>query len=108
MSQLSIAFYRALPDNYNCAQAVLKGFQQEYGISDNVVAEFRVHGGGRAAGGMCGALFAANYLRSLRGLAPITETFRSKLGFTTCKELKLCGKVSCKECIGTADELLRE
>jgi hypothetical protein len=55
-------YFHALPENLNCAQAILKGFQKEFNISDQEIEEFRAWGGGRTKGGMCGALFAAERL----------------------------------------------
>lgn len=55
----SCKYFHVSPENLNCAQAILKGFQKEFNISDTKIEEYRVCEGGRADGGMCGALFAA-------------------------------------------------
>jgi len=43
----------------NCAQAVLRGFQQMLAIPDERIAAASAHGGGRAPEGLCGALHSA-------------------------------------------------
>lgn len=58
-------YFHVLPQNLNCAQAVLKGFQNEFQISEKEIEEYRAWGGGRAEGGVCGALFAAERLLRL-------------------------------------------
>ena len=58
----SLSYFHIPPESLNCAQAILKGFQQEFGITDQEIEEFRNNGGGRAEGGICGALFAAEKL----------------------------------------------
>ncbi|MFC2149719.1 C-GCAxxG-C-C family (seleno)protein, partial [Candidatus Auribacterota bacterium] len=46
-------------DKLNCAQAILKAFQPATGMTDEVIASFKSAGGGRAEGGVCGAIYAA-------------------------------------------------
>jgi len=49
-------------DKLNCAQAVLRTFQAEFGISDQEIGSAANAGGGRAEGGACGALHASRIL----------------------------------------------
>lgn len=43
----------------NCAQSVIKAFQEHFGYDDKTVAEFLACGGGNAPSGVCGAYYAA-------------------------------------------------
>jgi len=100
-------FFRAEPEKLNCAQSIIKAFQAQLNIPD-VVAEFRKYGGGRAPEGICGALYAADYLLNLQGKNSIQEEFRQKANAVTCLELKKNRRVSCEMCVNIADELLEQ
>lgn len=97
-------FFHKEPENLNCAQSVLKAFQKEFDVSDEKIAEYKAFGGGRAEGGICGALFAAKYLLQEHE-AELEEAFKTKLGYITCKELK-ANKVDCISCVACADKLV--
>lgn len=101
----SVYFHRE-PEKLNCAQSILKGFQKEFSVSDAEVEEFRAWGGGRAEGGVCGALFAADTLLKRNGLPSISGDFAKRVGYTTCKEIKGNKACSCPDCVRIADELL--
>ena len=99
-------FFHAGPENFNCAQAVLKGFQEKFGVSEQLIEEFRAHGGGRAADGICGALFAAEHL--LPAAKPdLEKEFEAAMGSVYCRELKAAAK-SCPACVKTADRLIEK
>jgi hypothetical protein len=89
-------------EGYNCAQAVLRAKQEEYGISQEMIDDHVKYGGGRAEGGVCGALYAAKKLTP----KPIEEKFEEKAGSTKCREIKAQGKFSCVECVDLAGEIL--
>ena len=55
--QRAIAAYRT--EGLNCAQSILRAFQEECDIPEETVREARRFGGGRALEGRCGALHAA-------------------------------------------------
>ena len=40
----SETYFHSLPENLNCAQAILKGFQKEFDITDQEIEEFRAWG----------------------------------------------------------------
>lgn len=101
----SMCFHRAKPENWNCAQAILKGFQQEFGVSDSEVEACRAYGGGRAEGGLCGALYMAERLLGEDSKKELEEAFARELGSVTCRELKR-DKVDCLSCVRLADELV--
>lgn len=100
-------YFHIYPENFNCAQAVLKGFQQEFNISEQEVAEYRAWGGGRAEGGVCGAVFAAERLLRQAGKESVAEEFRKKIGSILCSEIKE-RKFTCLELVRLADELIEK
>lgn len=106
--QKSISYFRTPPCNYTCAQAILKGFQQEFAIKDDLVDEFAEYRGGRAPDGVCGAVYAANYLLRQKGFEPINETFAAKAGSDKCIEIKGTYRFPCPDCIILADQLIEE
>ncbi|MDR2962126.1 MAG: redox-active protein [Bacteroidales bacterium] len=100
-------FFHAAPENHNCAQAVLKGFEREYSIAQSQIDAYRAFGGGRAPQGVCGALFAAQQL-SPEKAEKLQVEFVSRCGSAYCKDIKAQGRVSCTECVKIADELLEQ
>ncbi|MCQ2219503.1 MAG: C-GCAxxG-C-C family protein [Paludibacteraceae bacterium] len=103
----SVYFHRP-PESLNCAQSIMKGFQEEFGVSNEEIEAFRAWGGGRAEGGVCGALFAADTLLKRRNLGSIAKGFEKKVGYITCKEIKGNQACSCPDCVRIADELMVE
>jgi len=103
----SDAYFHVLPEKLNCAQSVLKGFQQEYNISDSEIEEYRAWGGGRAEGNMCGALFAAERLLRQIGKDSVIEEFRQKAGGVLCADIKE-KQFTCAEYVRMADELVEK
>jgi hypothetical protein len=99
-------YFHKKPENLNCAQAILKGFQQELNIDDSHIEEFRAHGGGRAPEGICGALYAAEHLAKKHNLGDLKADFEKETGHTNCKELKSNLKVTCEKCVKIADSFL--
>jgi len=99
-------YFHRQPDNFNCAQSILKGFQREFRISDETVEKFRAFGGGRAEDGLCGALYAANYLMEKIGKKSVNESFIRKVNHEKCKEIKAHKYCSCEECVRIADGLI--
>jgi hypothetical protein len=101
-------FFHRKPENYNCAQSILKGFQEEFRIPDEVINDFRAYGGGRAENGLCGALYAANYLIRKKGGELLDTSFSNKVSFIKCKDIRQNKCCSCADCVKIADGLLRE
>jgi len=100
-------YFHAQPENLNCAQSVLKGFQKEFSISDLEIEEYRAWGGGRAEGGVCGALYSAERLLRQNGKESVTEKFRKLAGGILCSELKE-NQFTCAEYVRMADELVQK
>lgn len=103
--QNSNHYFHLPSENLNCAQAILKGFQQEFSISDQEIEEFRAWGGGRAKDGVCGALYAAEHLLSQIGKQSIVEEFRKNAGGVLCSDIKE-KQFTCVEYVRMADELI--
>lgn len=99
-------YYHAPPYNYNCAQAILKRFQQEFAIPEKMIEEFSAFGGGRVEGNICGALYAANTLLAQRGGKPLDEQFGNRCKSIRCKEIKGVYQTPCDYCVETAELLL--
>ena len=100
-------YFHSLPENLNCAQAILKGFQKEFDITDQEIEEYRAWGGGRAEGGMCGALFAAERLLRQIGKESVVEEFNKKAGGVLCSDIKE-KQFTCAEYVCIADELVQK
>lgn len=100
-------YFHILPEKLNCAQAVLKGFQKEFNISDTEIEEYRVWGDGRAKDGVCGALFAAERLLRQVGKDSVVEEFRQKAGGLLCSDIKE-KQFTCAEYVRMADELIQK
>ena len=98
-------FFHKKPENWNCAQAILKAYQEEFNISDSEIEDFRAFGGGRAKDGICGALFAAEKLLQKRNSDSIKNDFEKEVGSLFCKEIK-AKKFPCEACVKIADKLL--
>ena len=105
----ALDYFHCEKENYNCAQAILKAFQKEFVITEQMIEEYKKFGGGRAPNNCCGALFAAMQLLADRPekAALISAEFTKQITATTCKEIK-AKKISCQACVKAADELLRK
>ena len=106
-------YFRTPPYGYNCAQSIFKGFQQEYGITQEVIDSYAPMKGGLAPGGMCGALYAATQLMKQAGkdsgeIAQLQERFAARAGHTTCREIKTLSRYPCHLCVRLAHQLLKE
>ena len=93
--------FTAVPKKHNCAQAVMDGC----GGSPGQVAEMAACGGGRAPGGLCGALHAALLLRPDH-VEEIKAAFARRVGVLTCRELKTVAHTPCPVCVETAAQLV--
>jgi hypothetical protein len=97
------------PEGYNCAQAVMAAFQDEFGLNDQDIASLKSAGGGRAEGGICGASYAAKALvKNPDFHAEIDKAFTAEGGSTACRQIRENGKMPCKECVGLAARLVAE
>lgn len=95
-------------EGYNCAQSVLKAFQDSQKISESEIADYKSAGGGRAVGGLCGALCAAKRIVGEEAFNEISKKFEQQAGSLKCTEIRKAGRLSCKGCVGTAAELVQD
>jgi len=94
-------------ERLNCAQSILRGFQDNINISDESIAEARAHGGGRAEQGLCGALHSAlNLAEDIKTKEKISQDFTHKAGSDKCREIRKKAQIPCVECVELAAELL--
>ncbi|NDV47703.1 redox-active protein [Paludibacter sp. 221] len=100
-------YFHKQPDNFNCAQTILKGFQADFNVPESMIEDYRAYGGGRAKDGICGALFAAESLLESSEKEFLEKQFAAKLGSVYCRELKKL-KTPCVECVRFADELIQK
>lgn len=95
------ALFTAVPRKHNCAQAVMAGA----GGTGEAVAALAGSSGGRAPGGLCGALHAALILRPERA-EEIKAAFAREVGALTCHDIKTQTGTPCPVCVETAAKLV--
>lgn len=97
-------------NNWNCAQSLYKHYQTRLAISDeDIELKYRCKGGGRAEGGICGALYAGMEIVASTGTKTqqrVFNAFAAQVGGTTCAQIKgKCGKM-CSELVAMTQELV--
>lgn len=96
-------------EKLNCAQSVLRGFQEHLKLDEDQIVDARQWGGGRAENGCCGALYAAGLLiREKEAKDSIHRRFVATAGSDRCREIRQLGRLSCGECVELAAGLLAE
>lgn len=96
----AVELFTAVPKQHNCAQAVAAGCGRE-----DLYELFRTMGGGKAPGGMCGALFAALEIVPESKKDIVRDKFIDFAGSDSCVTLKTCCCTSCVDCVSKAAEL---
>ncbi len=91
----------------NCAQAVLYAYQTVYGDISMPVSEMKRFGGGRAPGGLCGALHAACTIAPQKAEV-LKSKFAARTGSTLCKELRGTSEHACRSCVSDSAQLLQD
>jgi hypothetical protein len=96
-------------ERLNCAQSVLRAFQEHRRISDEEIALARNHGGGRAENGLCGALHASLTLTDDPSFRDhLRSAFVARAGAETCREIRRAARLPCIDCVRLAAGLLAE
>ncbi len=91
----------------NCAQAVAVTFQVLSGLTPEDIENHRHSGGGRAPGGLCGALYAALELLPDAGQRElVSNQFGAIAGSTLCRDIRKAKRVSCAGCVEAAATIL--
>jgi len=96
----------ARTNHFNCAQSVLLGWKDVYPVTDQKITDAKACGGGRAPGGLCGALWAA-----LELVPDPEKQERIKNGFFNAAKSLYCNEIKgntvpCNECVKIAVELV--
>ena len=96
-------------EGYNCAQSILKAFENHFSATPQKLNEYARYGGGRAPEGFCGALFAAlNLAEDDRSTAEVKKQFIAKAGSPYCREIRRAKTLTCQECVALSARLLQE
>ncbi len=94
-------------EKMSCGQSVFKGFQKCLNITEEEITDAKAFGGGRAEGGVCGALYCAKLLcETEEEKKQMTEEFVAKTKFERCKDIKKNKTAACSECVEYASEIL--
>ena len=98
------------PEKYSCAQSILKAFEGYCeAIDDETIAAFKNFSGGRAEGGLCGALFAAEQLvDDAESIQLLRQRFLDAAGSVTCREIRKLKRCSCEQCVELAAGILHD
>lgn len=103
----AIHFFHTAPNNYNCAQSIIKTYQNIININDEEIeSQYRCKGGGRAEGGFCGAVLSAYHILGKDKGDVIKSTIEERLGGCTCRKLKGELKIPCKQIVEMVDDLI--
>ncbi|MCF0224321.1 MAG: hypothetical protein HUK20_08620 [Fibrobacter sp.] len=94
----------------NCAMSVAYAYARAQGKPEAEALEsaemFRNFGGGRAPGGLCGALYAAKMMEPDHGES-IEDVFRKGAkNCTLCREIRPNTVIPCNRCVELAGEAL--
>ncbi len=104
----AVKFYKGL-EQYNCAQAVLKSFEEHHEVTQRSIRKYSSYGSGEARGGVCGALFAARSLiKNRKHKKEFTRRFQEEVGTILCAEIMQFGYLSCAGCIYIAHKIVQE
>ena len=97
-------------EGLNCAQAVLRHNQKELNISDELIMENVINGGGRAEAGRCGAIHAV--MMAFEGNKDLQDEalakFKEKAKFQDCRSIRGNRSLSCPACVDAASDILQE
>jgi hypothetical protein len=94
-------------EKLNCAQSILRGFQDKKAVAEDKILAARALGGGRAPEGLCGALYAAMELaKSPDSSKTLADAFIQNAGSDKCREIRKLGKLTCEGCVRLAAEQL--
>ena len=85
---------------YSCAQTVYKAFKPE--ASESEMEELKASSGGRAEGGVCGALYAARKLVPAERREELDAFFLEHVGDLRCREIKAKFHTPCRDCVRIA------
>ncbi len=99
--QRAAELFHKPPRNYNCSQSVA-----EIAGETELAKTLQPLGGGRAEGGLCGALYVALQLTPEESHEKIKEEFAQLVGDLTCRDIKSKAKTSCQKCVAVGAMLV--
>ncbi len=91
-------------ERYNCAQSVIAAAYMQTPPPAKLLDEMKHNGGGRAQGGVCGALHAALVIASEPHRNEIEADFLNQVGNIKCRDIRKDGTYPCRTCVGIATE----
>jgi len=104
---VKMAVHSYLKEKLNCAQSILKAFSHRKDITQTEIDAARMLGGGKAAGGVCGALHAALLLHDdHEKKKAMREVFARRAGSEYCREIRAKRLFTCAQCVELAAQLL--
>ena len=90
----------------NCAQSVEHAWTNHQENGSTITTSGSGHG--KAADGMCGALFAASSLACETKRVGIIERFKKhSSGHISCRDIRKSKALSCVDCVGVAADILQ-
>ncbi len=104
---VKMAVHSYSKDKLNCAQSILKAFSHRKDITQSEIDAASILGGGKAFGGVCGALHAALLLHDdHEKKQAMREAFVRRAGSERCREIRAKRLISCAQCVELAAQLL--
>ena len=105
MKNHALERFRRPPERMNCAGAVLYAYQRISGDTAIAISDMKRLGGGRAPGGLCGALHAACTVAPEKA-EKLKAGFAEIAGSVVCKEIRWAKQHPCEFCVSEAARLL--
>lgn len=97
------------PEKYNCAQAILRGFEDVFDVTEDDVKAHKKLGFGRIDNGTCGAPYAAaTLLDNPQDRASLRQRFQERVGTLRCKKIRKAKRISCEQCVRITAEILND
>ncbi|MDD5502390.1 MAG: hypothetical protein PHH26_02875 [Candidatus Thermoplasmatota archaeon] len=90
---------------YSCAQTVYAAFKD---AGEEKLADLKANSSGKAARGLCGAVYAARLLVSEDKRGFMEAEFAAAVGDARCREIKTVHKTPCEACVKIAAELVEK
>lgn len=105
---MDIAVFLFRKARKNCAEAVAEAWQKVSGKDLELTENLSKCGSGRAPGGLCGAIYAAQLVSDENKKAELADRFAQAAGSLRCREIRAMKKLSCTACVALAASQLEE
>lgn len=96
-------------ERLNCAQSLVYAFKEKFHV-DADINLFKQYGGGRAPEGLCGAVYATNYILKKGNMdgkvKDLEKVFLEHASALKCRDIKDAKKLSCLGCVEKCSEFL--